>query len=196
VTLTKDFFLGAMEVTQGQYQALMGTNPSYFKTLGRDVPVEEVSWKEALEFCQKLTAQERAAGRLPDGYALTLPTEAQWEYACRAGTTGPSAGDLDAMAWYAKNSGNTTHPVGTKQPNAWGLYDMAGNVYQWCLDWHGKYPGGSVTDPAGPASGSYHVYRGGSWRSDAAGCRAALRNGDLGDGSGLLGFRVALSSVR
>jgi formylglycine-generating enzyme required for sulfatase activity len=198
VTLTKDFFLGATDVTQGQYESVMGTNPSFFKAAGQDAPVENVSWEDAMAFCQKLSERERAAGRLPDGYALTLPTEAQWEYACRAGTTGPYAGDLDAMAWYAQNSGKTTHPVGAKQPNAWGLYDMHGNVWEWVLDWYGDYPGGAVTNPAGPATGTDRVHRGGSWSNAAADCRSADRHGDLASNrsSHSLGFRVALSSVR
>ena len=122
VTLSQGFWLGKTPVTQGQYQAVMGNNPSCFAAAGADAPVEQVSWDDAMAFCQKLTEQERTAGHLPEGYALTLPTEAQWEYACRAGTTGPYAGDLDGMAWYNKNSDNTTHPVGTKQPNACLLY--------------------------------------------------------------------------
>jgi formylglycine-generating enzyme required for sulfatase activity len=197
VTLTRDFFLGATDVTQGQYEAVMGTNPSFFKTAGKDAPVESVTWYDAMAFCQKLTERERAAGHLPDGYALTLPTEAQWEYACRAGTTGPYAGDLDAMAWYARNSGRTTHPVGSKQPNAWGLYDLHGNVWEWVLDWYGPYPGGAVTDPAGPATGTYRVHRGGSWSNVATDCRSADRHGDLASGrsSHSLGFRIALSVV-
>ena len=196
VTLTKGFWLGKYVVTQAQYTTLMGTNPSYFSSLGKDFPVEQVSWEDAMMFCQKLTAQEQVAGRLPAGYAFTLPTEAQWEYACRAGTTGPYAGNLDAMAWYADNSGHTTHPVGKKQPNAWGLYDMHGNVWEWCADWYGpSYSGGSVTDPLGPTSGGRRVSRGGGWRDAAADCRSAGRScfGHYYTDGGL-GFRVALSS--
>ena len=194
VALTKGFWLGKYLVTQGQYQAVMGSNPSYFKALGKDVPVEQVSWNDAMMFCQKLTAQEQAAGRLPAGYAFTLPTEAQWEYACRAGTTGPYAGNLDAMGWYAQNSNNKTHPVGSKQPNAWGLYDMHGNVWEWCTDWFGPDPGGSVVDPLGPASGAVRVIRGGCWLHDAASCRSAFRfGGEPGNRGHALGFRLALS---
>ncbi len=196
VTLTQGYWLGKYLVTQVQYQAVMGSNPSYFSASGKDMPVEQVSWDDAMVFCQKLTAQEQAAGRLPAGYAFTLPTEAQWEYACRAGTTGPYAGNLDAMAWYADNSGHTTHPVGRKQPNAWGLYDMHGNVWEWCADWYGgSLLGGSVTDPTGPASGSFRVFRGGGWDVGARDCRSAYRfYGGPGRRSNALGFRLVLSS--
>jgi formylglycine-generating enzyme required for sulfatase activity len=195
VTLTKPFWLGATEVSQGQWQAIMGNSPSQFK--GSNLPVEQVSWAEVMEFCRKLTERERSAGRLPAGYVYTLPTEAQWEYACRAGTTGDYAGDLNAMGWYDANSGGSTKPVGTKQANAWGLHDMHGNVWEWCLDWHANYPGGSVTDPTGPPSGSLRVSRGGSWGSTADGCRSADRGGGGPGGRGNgLGFRLALSSVR
>jgi formylglycine-generating enzyme required for sulfatase activity len=198
VTLTRPFWLGRTAVTQGQYQAVMGTNPSQFTAAGRDAPVEQVNWDDAMAFCQKLTERENAAGRLPTGYAYTLPTEAQREYACRAGTEGPFAGDLAAMAWYDANSGDTTHPVATKQPNAWGLYDMTGNVWEWCRDWYAdKLPGGEVANPMGPTSGSSRVVRGGGWSDDAAFCRSAFRNGNVsGDRDVNLGFRLALSAVR
>jgi len=192
VTLTKDFFLGATDVTQGQYEALIGANPSDFKAAGKNAPVESVSWADAMAFCQKLTDRERAAGRLPADYMFTLPTEAQWEYACRAGTSEPYAGDPAEMAWYGDNSNGTTHPVAAKRPNVWGLYDMTGNVYQWCLDWYGKYPGGNVTDWAGPPTGKAHVLRGGSWYYTEAYCRSAYRDYDPGFVGNILGFRVAL----
>jgi formylglycine-generating enzyme required for sulfatase activity len=175
VTLTKDFYLGATDVTQGQYQAVVGTNPSSFKSAGTDAPVESLTWAEAVAFCKILTERERAAGRLPESMAFALPTEAQWEYACRAGTTGPTAGDLDLMAWYDQNSGKTTHPVGQKQPNAWGLYDMNGNVWQWCSDWYGLYPGNAATDPTGPETGVGHIGRGGGWCDGTELCRSATR---------------------
>jgi formylglycine-generating enzyme required for sulfatase activity len=195
VTLTKDFFLGSTCVTQGQWTAVMGSSPSLFK--GDTLPVDSVTWDDAMAFCEKLTERERVAGRLPEGYALTLPTEAQREYACRAGTTGPNAGNLDAMAWYNVNSEGTSHPVGTKQPNAWGLFDLQGNVWEWCADWYASYSGGAVTDPAGPASGSNRVLRGGSWFNSAALCRSARRyDRRQGFRADFVGFRVALSSVR
>lgn len=159
VTLTKGFWMMETEVTQKQWQAIMGYNPSSF--IGDDLPVEQVSWNECQEFCEKT--------------GLTLPTEAQWEYACRAGTTGAFAGNLDEMAWYDSNSGGKTHSVGTKKANAWGLYDMHGNVCEWCQDWYGDYPGGSVTDPTEPSTDSSRVIRGGSWINLAWDCRSAFR---------------------
>ncbi len=197
VTLTQPFWLGRTAVTQGQYAAVMGTNPSQFTAAGKDAPVEEVSWDDAMAFCQKLTERDKNAGRLPAGYAYTLPTEGQREYACRAGTTGDWPGDLDAMAWYGGNSGNTTHPVATKQPNAWGLYDMNGNVWEWCRDWYAPYPSGEVTNSLGLPSGSDRVYRGGGWNGVAADCRSAYRNRyDPGYRDYDVGFRLALSAVR
>lgn len=192
VTISRPFFLGATEVTQAQWRTVMGSNPSNFK--GDTLPVEQVSWDDAMAFCKKLTERERSAGRLPAGWEFTLPTEAQWEYACRAGTTGDYAGNLDAMAWYAKNSESKTHAVGTKQANAWGLYDMHGNLWEWCADWYASYSGGSMTDPTGAASGSFRVYRGGGWNISAGFCRSAYRRyfspAYRDDG---LGFRPALA---
>ena len=206
VTLTKGYWLGKYEVTQKQYQAIMGTNPSKWK--GADLPVEQVTWRNATNFCAKLTEIERAAGRLPAGYEYTLPTEAQWEYACRAGTTtalnsGKDLSDwhecpeMDEVAWYHYNSNKTTHPVGQKKPNAWGLYDMHGNVWEWCLDWEGNYPSSAVTDPVGPSTGTSRVFRGGSWDYYATHCRSARRVGNYpGDGWEDNGFRVALAPVK
>ncbi|MEO2029662.1 MAG: formylglycine-generating enzyme family protein [Fuerstiella sp.] len=175
----------------------MGSTPSEFK--GAQNPVENVSWDDAVEFCRKLSElpAEKSAG-----YVYRLPTEAEWEYACRAGTTtaysfGDSKSELGEYAWYRKNSGDTTHPVGGKPPNAWGLYDMHGNVLEWCQDWYEYYPSGSVTDPTGAASGPYRVYRGGSWISRSGYCRSADRYGRAPDyrfSSG--GFRVLRSSVK
>jgi len=147
-----------------------------------------VSWFDATSYCYTLTVQERLAGRIPSNWAYRLPTEAEWEYACRAGTAarfsyGDDLGytDLGKYAWYCDNSDLQTHPVGRKRPNAWGLYDMHGNVLEWCLDWHGEYPGGSVSDPQGLSSCSDRVFRGGSWSRwlDWNGprlCRSAYRN--------------------
>jgi len=195
VTITRPFWPGKTEVTQAQWTAVMGNNPNNFK--GESLPVEQVSWTDAVAFCKKLTEREQAAGRLPEGYAYVLPTEAQWEYACRAETTGDYAGELNAMAWYDQNAGSTTHVVATKQANAWGLHDMHGNVREWCADWYGELPGGAVRDPSGAASGTIRVRRGGSWSLTADGCRSAVRGGNSpGDRNNVLGFRLALSSVR
>jgi formylglycine-generating enzyme required for sulfatase activity len=179
VTISRGFGMSKYEVTQAQYKAVVGTDPSHFK--GDNNPVEKVSWHDAVAYCTKLTGKEKAAGRLPVGYEYRLPTEAEWEYACRAGTTtlfsfGDDESKLGEYGWYGSNSGHTTHSVGEKKPNGWGLYDMHGNVYEWCQDWYGNYPGGSVTDPQGPATGSYRVARGGCWDTDAGGERGGCRS--------------------
>ena len=198
VTLTKDFYIGVYEVTQSQYERVVGSNRSKFK--GEKNPVEAVSWVQAVAFCEKLSAlsAEQAAGRV-----YRLPTEAEWEYACRAGTTTAySFGDDDSRlgkhAWFALNREGTPHVVGTKLANPWGLYDMHGNVFEWCLDWYGPYPTDAVSDPQtpqGPQSDIFgvRVYRGGGW-GDAASCRTAIRTpGDPEARSDGVGFRVALS---
>ena len=206
VTLTRGYWLGKYEVTQAQYKAVMGTNPSHFT--GDNNPVDTVSWDDAMEFCKKLTEIEKVAGRLPEGYKYTLPTEAQWEYACRAGTTtalnsGKNLSDkvecpeMDEVGWYDHNCGQKTHPAGQKLPNAWGLYDMHGNLWEWCLDWEGDYPTEAVSDPTGPGTGRYRVIRGGSWYSWACSCQSALRfSYDSGKGDDDSGFRVALAPVK
>ncbi|HMV43018.1 MAG TPA: SUMF1/EgtB/PvdO family nonheme iron enzyme [Leptospiraceae bacterium] len=158
VRITKPFYMGKFEVTQGQWKAVMGTNPSNYKDCGDNCPVEQVSWNDVQEFIKKLNSKE--------GKKYRLPTEAEWEYVARAGTTTKYySNDLDSIAWYDKNSGRKTHPVGQKKPNAFGLYDMSGNVSEWCEDWyHGGYYGESPSnDPAGPSSSSNRVLRGGSW---------------------------------
>jgi formylglycine-generating enzyme required for sulfatase activity len=220
VTLTKGYWLGKYEVTQAQWKAVMESNPSKF--IGDDLPVEQVSWDDAMKFCKKLTERERDAERLPSGYEYTLPTEAQWEYACRAGTTSSlNSGknvttaekkgicdNLDEVGWYWMNGGKKnwnegkdpaicTHPGGEKKPNNWGLYDMHGNVCEWCLDWKGDYPTSSVTDPKGADTGKYRVFRGGSWGSNPRYCRSAFRNGNTPDYRNIdLGFRLALVPVQ
>ncbi|MBF0246209.1 MAG: formylglycine-generating enzyme family protein [Planctomycetes bacterium] len=192
VNLTKEFWMGRTEVTQEQWAEVMGSNPADFK--GANLPVENVSWDDAVAFCKKLTERERSAGLLPEGWRYSLPTEAQWEYAYRAGTTGPYAGDLDAMAWYYSNSGNQTHPVGQKKPNAWGLYDMHGNVWEWCLDWYQDDITSYTSDPYGPASGSNRVRRGGSWNYIAQYCRSAYRGSSTPSfWDYILGFRLVLA---
>ncbi|MBI4625382.1 MAG: formylglycine-generating enzyme family protein [Verrucomicrobia bacterium] len=194
VTLTRGYWLGRTEVTQGQWQAVIDRVPvpSFFK--GSDRPVEQVGWDLVMEFCLKLTERERTAGRLPQGYAYTLPTEAQWEFACRAGTTGKYAGEIEAMAWYDANSGGQTHPVAQKQPNAWGFHDMHGNVAEWCVDWYAGYAGGRVNDPTGTGARQFHILRGGSWGVSAGICRSAFRHWNpTNAGSYGIGFRLALA---
>ena len=199
VTISQGFWMSQYETTQEEYLAVIGSNPSHF-TGDLKRPVENVSWNDATNYCAMLTARERAAGRLAIGYMYRLPTEAEWEYCCRAGTTTRfSYGDdldytqLGNYAWYDLNSDKTTHPVGEKLPNAWGLYDMYGNVYECCLDCLGTYSGESVTDPQGPNTGSIRVFRGGGWRYRNALCRSASRDGDSPEGRyDYLGFRPVL----
>jgi len=160
VTISKPFYMGATEVTQAQYEAVMGTNPSEFKFKGPTNPVDRVTWDEAVEFCRKLSEKT--------GKTVRLPTEAEWEYACRAGSKtrfyfGDSDSTLGDYAWCASSSGGKTNPVGQKKPNAWGLYDMHGNVWEWCANWYGSYPSGASTDPQGAGSDGIRVVRGGSW---------------------------------
>jgi formylglycine-generating enzyme len=170
VTLTKGFWLGDSEVTQGLWQAVMDANPSRFKGDANN-PVEQISWDDCETFFKKLNAAK-------PGLAATFPTEAQWEYACRAGTTGAFAGNLDAMAWYDPNKMKKTHAVKTKSPNAWGLYDMHGNVWEWCGDFFGEYKGAAERDPIGPDYGNSRIYRGGAWNEVSVSCRAAYRIND------------------
>jgi formylglycine-generating enzyme required for sulfatase activity len=214
VTISRDYHLGMHEVTQAQYKKIMGKNPSNFQgdavaerhpgtnRVVKDVdsanhPVEQVSWEDAVEFCQRLSAlpEEKKAGRV-----YRLPSEAEWEYACRAGSQtaysfGSDEKSLVNFGWYGRNSKEMTHAVGLKKANAWGLYDMHGNVWEWCADRYGEYPKGSATDPRGPEAGSSRVRRGGSWLNGAVYCRSAFRNwSDPSNRLNFLGFRVALSS--
>jgi formylglycine-generating enzyme required for sulfatase activity len=187
VTLTRGFWMAKTETTQGQWERVMGENPSAFE--GEDLPVETVSWDDVQGWLEKMNETTP----LPSGWKWTLPTEAQWEYACRAGTESAFAGDLDEMAWYDENSGSTTNPVGTKKANDWGIYDLHGNVWEWCSDWYGDYSSGSSSDPTGATVGDGRVGRGGSWSGLAQFCRSAYRfRFAPGRWSYFLGFRPAL----
>ena len=168
VRISRGFWLGKHELTQSEWQGVMGTNPSLFSGCGR-CPVENVSLHDAQEFIGRLNAQIGEKNR------YRLPTEAEWEYAARAGTGGDRYGDLADIAWWDYNR-ERPQPVGQKAPNAWGLYDMLGNVDEWVEDWYGKYPGGLVTDPGGPASGSERLIRGCNWGSSTMTCRTPARS--------------------
>lgn len=173
VVISKPYYVQTTEVTQGQWQKIMGGNPSLFKDCGDDCPVENVSWIDAQEFIRRLN-------RIEGTNKYRLPTEAEWEYACRAGATGKfsfgeNENELGNHAWYNKNSDSRTHPVAKKMPNSWGLYDMYGNVWEWCQDGYDDYPSGKVTDPKGLPAGQHRVLRGGSWLDNAAIARSAFR---------------------
>jgi formylglycine-generating enzyme required for sulfatase activity len=192
VTISKPFYLGKYPVTQAQWVAVMGSNPSKFK--GQNNPVEQVSWHDAQEFIRRLNAKE--------GHSrYRLPTEAEWEYAARAGTSsayffGDDKKALSEYAWYKDNSEETSHPVGQKLPNPWGLYDVHGNVYEWVQDWYGEkyYTNSPEGDPKGPSSSSYRVIRGGSWYSLTTCCRSADRYNFTPDYRfDFVGFRLVLS---
>jgi len=194
VTLTQPFYMGKFAVTQEQYQAVIGATPSHFK--GKDNPVEQVSWDDAQAFCKRLTEQTKQTVR--------LPTEAEWEYACRAGTTtayhsGDSEADLARVAWYDGNSKSTTHPVGQREANTFGLYDMHGNVWQWCQDyWDENYfSKSSAENPQGPDQGAVRLLRGGSWGNILVYCRSACRfRRGPGNRSNFIGFRVMVPAFR
>jgi len=203
VTLSRGFWIGKYEVTQGEFLAVMGTNPSFFPgDLTR--PVSSVSWQDATNYCWKLTQRELAAGHIPAGSQYRLPTEAEWECAARAGTTtrfsygdDPGYTSLTNHAWFFLNGNLTVHAVGQKLPNPWGLYDIEGNVWEWCQDWLGPLPGGAVIDPQGPPSNpiGWKVVRGGGYDFGESDCRSARRfffgeHPALNDSN--LGFRVVL----
>jgi len=209
VTLTQGFFVGQRLVTQGEYFAVLGNNPSWFNGLrngtnyGSDLqrPVESLFWYSAAAYCAQLTQLEQQAGRLPTNWVYRLPTEAEWEYACRAGTTtrfsygdDPGYLNLASYAWFFDNSAAVTHDVGLKLPNPAGLYDVHGDVYEWCQDYYGAYPDGAVTDPQGPASGATRVFRGGSWQYEGPACRSAGRyQAEPAAKFNFLGFRVVVA---
>lgn len=201
VTLSQGFWLGKYPVTVAQYRLLTGRSPSPFAPAGPHAPVVNVSWHEAMGFCTELTRRERSSGRLPQGYAFTLPTEAQWEFACRAGSGARfSFGEIDARlvdyGWFSENSEGSPQPVGRQLPNGYGLFDMHGNVGEWCRDWYApRLPGGRRDDPLGPAPGGERVYRGGSFGVPARYCRSASRHGyDPQRGFAQLGFRLCLEA--
>jgi len=227
VTITKGFYMGKNLVTQGDYLSVVGSNPSYFTpdngyTLDLLRPVEALKWTKATNYCALRTAQEQAAGLIPTNWVYRLPTESEWEYACRAGTTtafylgnGLVSGqaNFDGRSGYDSSTGTITNPSGIflnktvdtgsyAPPNAWGLYDMIGNVREWCFDWYGNYPtntpGGSVADPQGPASGPAHVMRSGYWFASADSCRSACRfyTTDSNFRYYVVGFRVVLAPVQ
>lgn len=185
------FSISKYPVTQAQWQAVMGTNPSYFK--GNELPVEQVSWNDCQAFCQKLSSIT--------GKTFRLPTEAEWECACRAGTQtiwpfGNEQGLLGQYAWFNGNSGNQTHPVGQLQPNAWGLFDMLGNVWEWCSDWFDEryYANSSQDNPQGPSGGQYRLLRGGGWSNNPNSCRSAFRCwGPPASLGGNFGLRVVVA---
>ncbi len=194
VTISKDFWMQKTLTTQAQWKAVTGGNPSTFK--GADLPVEMVSWDDCREFIKKLNVKVK--DQLKER-VVCLPTEAQFEYACRAGSTtkwsfGEDEAKLPDYAWYFQTAGDQTHPVGQKKPNAWGLYDMHGNAWEWCEDWHGKYGQEAVTDPSGPKQGTLRVIRGGGWTYIASVTRSSAREGQgpSWPGNYNIGFRCAL----
>jgi formylglycine-generating enzyme required for sulfatase activity len=195
VTLTKGFYMQKTPVTQGQWKAVMGNNPASFSDSGNDCPIESISWNECQEFIRRLNTGKNGIYR--------LPTEAEWEYACRAGSLTPLCNGeisglycahdplLGVVGWYCGNSGRKSRPVAQKAPNVWGLFDMHGNVSEWCRDWYGEYGSDTQTDPCGPKSGSGKVIRGGSWFSNGKNCRSASRfYWPPNSGSEFIGFRL------
>ena len=192
VSLTQGFWLAETQVTQAVFHSVVGAEPWKRRNHVKEGPgcaASYINWDDAMEFCAELTTRERAAGHLPAGWEYRLPTEAEWEYACRAGTTtayyfGDDASELSDYGWWGGFIGNGNakdeqyaHRVGQKKPNAWGLYDMHGNVWEWCSDWYGEYSGGSVTDPTGADTGSDRVNRGGGWYGFPRSARSANRSG-------------------
>ncbi|OGV56248.1 MAG: hypothetical protein A2X45_12195 [Lentisphaerae bacterium GWF2_50_93] len=197
VKLGRSFWIGRTEITQSQYEKIAGKNPSLYG--GKNAPAEQLSWESAVDFCRKLTESDKS--RIPEGYAYRLPTEAEWEYACRAGTTGDYAGKIEDLAWDGSNSKNSTQEVATKSPNAWGIYDMHGNVWEWCLDSCEYGEKGvrtetfteGLSDPCS-TKGDFRVLKGGSWCFDKKFCRSSTRYADKPDFAAAdIGFRIALA---
>jgi formylglycine-generating enzyme required for sulfatase activity len=212
VTMTQGFFVGKYLVTQADYLALTGLYPSYFNGTNGGIdygtnlsrPVERVSWFGAAYYCTQLTHREQQAGHIPANWAYRLPTESEWEFACRAGTTNrfsfgddPGYVNLPNYAWYSADSTSMTHPVGQKLPNPAGLFDVHGDVYEWCQDWYGAYPAGPASNPQGPTSGTARVFRGGGYAYSGQYCRSAYRGStDPSTFYNFLGFRVVLAPTQ
>jgi formylglycine-generating enzyme required for sulfatase activity len=209
VALTAGLYMSKHLVTQGEYKAVISNNPSWFNGVrgstdyGTDLnrPVEQANWYLASEYCAQLTQQQQQSGQIPTNWIYRLPTESEWEYACRAGSTNqfsygedPAYTNLVDYAWYSANSGNMTQDVAQLLPNGFGLYDMEGDVFEWCQDWYGSYPAGPVSNPQGPSSGEERVFRGGAWAYGPIDCRCAGRY-SAGPTSNLnfVGFRVVLA---
>lgn len=199
VIITHPFDISRREITQGQYYAVMGKDPSAFK--GGNRPVEHVSWNDATEFCRRLTLHAHQEGRLSADLVFRLPTEAEWEYVCRAGSTGvysfgDSSAELGTYAWYRDNSATGTREAGTARANAWGVHDMHGNVREWCLDSYEAYHPYELTDPVSHKNNPFRVSRGGGFRHFAWGCRSADRRGDtLSTRDKALGFRIVAAET-
>lgn len=194
VVLSNGYWIGRYEITEAQWRSVMGCESS--AKYGYDgYPACCMCCDEAIQFCHRLTEIERKAGRLPQGYAYALPTEAQWEYACLAGSPEcyPAPDSIDEVGWFADNAGDGPHPVGKKKPNSWGLYDMIGNMTEWCCDFYAEYPSVLVADPKGPPIGRDHVRRGGSWDAGAVCQNSGFRYRGCGDFGEDCGFRIALS---
>ncbi len=189
VTLS-DYYIGETEITQELWQAVMGNNPSEFRFFANYLPVEQVSFEDIQEFITKLNEKT--------GKIFRLPTEAEWEYAARGGKKSKrykyaGSNNIDDVAWYIDNSDDKTHPVKTKRPNELGIYDMSGNVWEWCSDWSGEYTSNAQTNPQGPSSGNVRIVRGGAWDDSAKYCRSSQRGGGFYSKGNYLGFRLAMS---
>ena len=197
VIISRGFWVGQFEITQSQYEMMMGENPSII--VDPRMPVQKVSWENAMEFCKELTSREMQEDRLPEHWIFNLPTEAQWEYACRADISGPfhfgyETDELADYAWFHENSSGSPKPGGLKKPNSWGIHDMHGNLGEWCFDWYGKvYPPDGSVDPITEKASRFKVFRGGTYTDLAERCRAAYRNRiEPSVSNPWIGFRVVL----